>query len=55
MEYKEDKLKYRAQKVHLQNYVIKFVEEQAALNDVSFSKQLNSLVRMFMRHYDYKI
>ena len=49
-----NRIKTSPKHVTLQNYVIEFIEQQAIANEVSFSKQLNSVVRMFMRHYDYK-
>lgn len=39
--------------VTLQNYLIEFIEQQAQKNNKSFSKQLNSIVKMFKQQYDY--
>ncbi len=50
----KDRINTSPKNVTLQNYVIEFIEQQALVNKVSFSKQLNSVVRMFMRHYDYE-
>ncbi len=48
----KDKINTSPKHVTLQNYVIEFIEQQAQKNNKTFSKQLNSIVKMFKQQYD---
>ena len=48
----KDKNKTSPKHVTLQNFVIEFIEKEAEKHNMSFSGQLNNIVRNLMRAYE---